>query len=203
MNAVRRGRPRDDGADTAIVAAALELIAEQGIGALTVEAVATKAGVGKTTLYRRWQGKHDLVRHAFSTLNEDLPPVPEGPVADCLADVLTGLALVARQQLPMRLFPRVIGHRRSDPETYLCFFRRVIAPRRERVRQVLEAGQRQGEVRDDVDLEHVVNVLIGPMIYQMTVLPDGSQEASMSPRELVELVLHGIAGPARELPLAR
>ena len=62
------GRPRQEGVDQTIVQATLELFVQDGYHALTVEAVAVKAGVSKATIYRRWQGKRDLVVDALATL---------------------------------------------------------------------------------------------------------------------------------------
>jgi AcrR family transcriptional regulator len=70
------GRPRDPSLDGAIRAAILRLLAEVGYGALTMDAVAAEAGVGKATIYRRWRSKEDLVVDTISDLYRDglLPP---------------------------------------------------------------------------------------------------------------------------------
>lgn len=68
-----RGRPRREGADDQILAVALEMLREHGYGALTLDAVAERAGVAKTTIYRRWPSKSALVAAALpptATLEE-------------------------------------------------------------------------------------------------------------------------------------
>ena len=70
------GRPRSADADKAIVEATLEMLADEGYYALSLEAVAARAGVGKATIYRRWPGKRELVGDALATLNEGMPEVP-------------------------------------------------------------------------------------------------------------------------------
>ena len=72
----RGGRPRDPSRDGVIRAAILRLLAEVGYGALTMDAVASEAGVGKATIYRRWRTKQDLVVDTISDLNraEAAPP---------------------------------------------------------------------------------------------------------------------------------
>jgi AcrR family transcriptional regulator len=72
----RGGRPRDPSRDGVIRAAILRLLAEVGYGALTMDAVAAEAGVGKATIYRRWRTKQDLVVDTISDLNraEAIPP---------------------------------------------------------------------------------------------------------------------------------
>lgn len=74
----RGGRPRDPSRDLAIRAAILRVLAEGGYAALTMDAVAAEAGVGKATIYRRWRSKADLVADAVTSLSETLTVVPDG-----------------------------------------------------------------------------------------------------------------------------
>jgi AcrR family transcriptional regulator len=188
----RPGRPRDESVDRAVTAAVLELVADGGLAALTVEAVAAKAGVGKATLYRRWANRDELVRDALATLNDDLPPATGTTTRERLVSLLAGMSAMKQRSLSMRVFPRLVSHRRSDPATYLCFYERVLQPRRERFLRELREGVLRGEVRSDVDLEEAVTLLVGPMLYQLTVLPPDLPAASLTPERVVDLVLSGI-----------
>src|SRR3712207_1656382 len=73
----RGGRPRDPSRDGVIRAAILRLLAEVGYSALTMDAVASEAGVGKATIYRRWRTKQDLVVDTISDLNRAEAAVPD------------------------------------------------------------------------------------------------------------------------------
>src|SRR3712207_1523222 len=73
----RGGRPRDPSRDGVIRAAILRLLADVGYGALTMDAVASEAGVGKATIYRRWRTKQDLVVDTISDLNRSEAPTPD------------------------------------------------------------------------------------------------------------------------------
>ncbi|MGY2082951.1 TetR/AcrR family transcriptional regulator [Blastococcus sp. SYSU DS0539] len=73
----RGGRPRDPSRDGVIRAAILRLLADVGYGALTMDAVAAEAGVGKATIYRRWRTKQDLVVDTISDLNRDDAQSPD------------------------------------------------------------------------------------------------------------------------------
>jgi AcrR family transcriptional regulator len=75
--ASRGGRPRDPSRDGVIRAAILRLLADVGYGALTMDAVAAEAGVGKATIYRRWRTKEDLVVDTISDLNQELATPPD------------------------------------------------------------------------------------------------------------------------------
>jgi AcrR family transcriptional regulator len=77
VRASRGGRPRDPSRDGVIRAAILRLLAEVGYGALTMDAVAAEAGVGKATIYRRWRTKHDLVVDTISDINRAVAVPPD------------------------------------------------------------------------------------------------------------------------------
>jgi AcrR family transcriptional regulator len=92
----RGGRPRDPSRDGVIRAAILSLLAEVGYGALTMDAVAAEAGVGKATIYRRWRTKEDLVVDTISEVNRSEIPLPdtgslEGDLRAMLHAVVAGI----------------------------------------------------------------------------------------------------------------
>ena len=190
---VRRGRPRSAHVDALVTSSVLELISESGLGALTIEAVANRAGVGKTTLYRRWPNKNALVLDALAHLNDSLPAVHGDSLRERLVSLLSPMQCRPSAAMPVRLMPRMISHREADPELYRCFFERVIAPRRERFLVELRAGVAAGEIRDDVDLELAVNALVGPVLYQSTVIPETHIVATSSATQLVDLLLSGLS----------
>ena len=75
--APRRGRPRSEQADRSILQAAAELLAERGLGGMSIEEVAARAGVGKTTIYRRWTSRGTLALDAFLTEFQGQQPLPD------------------------------------------------------------------------------------------------------------------------------
>src|SRR5262249_7192709 len=70
------GRPRDPEADRAILQATIELLSEEGYEGLSIESVAARAGVGKTTIYRRWPSKEPLVVDAIKAFKAPVDPMP-------------------------------------------------------------------------------------------------------------------------------
>src|SRR5262245_22575212 len=89
----RPGRPRSAQAERAIIEATLDLLAEVGIGGLSIEHVAARAGVGKATIYRRWANKDALIIDAAASLKSPLPEVPGRSIREDLkiiADVMVG-----------------------------------------------------------------------------------------------------------------
>jgi AcrR family transcriptional regulator len=156
------GRPRSIRADEAIVEAALDLIAEGAtIEALSIEAIAARAGVGKATIYRRWPGKEALLVDALRTLKGD-PPVPAGlSVRD---DLLTLLVATARRPdaRAAQIMPCLIPEMHRSP-VQLRLYQELIEPRRQAVRDVLRRGIEAGELRADLDIEVTMGLLTGAM----------------------------------------
>ena len=86
------GRPRSEKAERAIIEATLDLIGEgMGVSELSIEAIASRAGVGKTTIYRRWSNKEDLVVDALATLKAPMPRLSGTSVRDDLISWLEAL----------------------------------------------------------------------------------------------------------------
>jgi AcrR family transcriptional regulator len=187
------GRPRDEKAGFAIVAATLELLAEVGPTGLSVEEVASRAGVGKATIYRRFATKDDLVVAALASLNELLPSVsPEGPVRDALVQVVTSWWDRYDDSQSGRLFPRVFAHARTNPRMFGSFYDTVIEPRRELFRSAIRAGIAAGELRPDTDVELLTTMLIATTLYMLQIRASGRDAAPGSgPAQLVDAAIAG------------
>jgi AcrR family transcriptional regulator len=162
----RKGRPRDERIDDDITAAALEELSAGGFERFTVEAVASRAGVAKTTVYRRFPTREDLVVGALLRLNDDLPKAPPpGPVRDRLIAVLGAVRSRATSSSPGRLLMQSVGEGLHSPELAEMVHARVLAPRRQLIRDVVQAGIDSGELRSDLDPDALIPVLVGPMFY--------------------------------------
>ena len=193
----RVGRPRDPKCDVAIVGATLELLAESGYGAVTMEAVAARAGVGKATLYRRFRGKEQLVVEAVATLVEPPEPVSGASVREELVALLESFRRKAHSSLSGRVFPRLVGASIDSPELMARYRERVLAPRRERVAAVLRRGVEEGVLRPDLDVDLAIDLVIGPMAYR-NMLVSGEPPPDGLADRIVDAVLAGLARPAPE-----
>ena len=190
----QRGRPRSEEADRAIVAAALDVLAEDGASGFTVEAVASRAGVGKSTIYRRFDGSHDLLAEALSTLNDDLPAPPEGmPVREGLIAILEGIRARSSEGRSDRCLPQVMSQAHLNPELFDIYYERVVQVRRNRVRTVLSAGVANGEIRVDVDIDLLVSLFTAPMIGLMMMTPSRHRQVDdTTSAAIVDAVLTGV-----------
>jgi AcrR family transcriptional regulator len=162
-----RGRPRSEEAHRAILAATLTLLDEAGYRALTIEAVASRAAVGKTTIYRRWPSKLELVVEALHELRPPGPPEDTGSVqGDFTVFQRTQVARVADTPLP-RVAPRLISEAVGDPELHAAIMRDLIEPVRAAIREVLRRGVERGELRSDLDLDIATDVVHGTVVYRI------------------------------------
>jgi AcrR family transcriptional regulator len=188
------GRPRSVEADKAILDATLVLLAEVGPTALSVEEVASRAGVGKTTIYRRFATKDDLVVAALASLNESLPTaIAEGTVRDCLVALVTGWWAQQEDGNPSgQLFHRVLAHAKRNPQMFCSFYDQVIEPRRDVYRVVVRRGIERGELRGDTDVELMTTLIISSSVHVLQMRASGRDASPGSgPADFVDAILRG------------
>ena len=163
----KMGRPRSETARQAILRAADDLLARDGFAAVTVEAIAAQAGVGKATIYRWWPGKAAVVMDAFLLATGPCSPFPD---TGCLEEDLRGQMHLFARTLggPAGLVMRgVLAEAQSDPEAAEAFRTHYLAPRRAETRRVLERARMRGQVCSNADLETVADALYGPLLYRL------------------------------------
>ncbi len=186
------GRPRDPSCDTKIIQATLALLADDGYDGVTMEAVAARAGVGKATLYRRYAGKEALVVDALATLSDTVPRVARGDLRDDLVALVASTVRTTSSPAG-RLLPRLVSAAVDNPGLLERYRQQVITPRRRRFAEVLAAGIRSGALRVDLDVEHTIDLLVGPVLYRSLLRPD---QPPLPATEVVDALLAGIRTPA-------
>jgi AcrR family transcriptional regulator len=163
------GRPRSPEADRAILDAAIDLFIDEGYEGMTIEGVAARAGVGKTTVYRRWASKEELIVAAIDELIFEVEPLDTGSLRRDLVDLITQLQVVMSSSRAGQVFPRMVPHVAAGTPLGRVYLQRVIAPRFELLRSVLARAADRGEVPADLDPELVRGLLVGPiMIWKLT-----------------------------------
>ena len=170
-NAVRgRGRPRDPVIDRVVAEAALDLLAEHGYEGLTVEAVAQRAGVAKTTIYRRFGSKAELTAGAVMILAAAgrAPNAGAGSTRDSLVAILREVIRALRNTVAGQIIPDLVGAMPSHPELIEAFAK-FAEPRRAVFFEVLRRGVENGELRPDIDFELAADLLYGPIYYRLLV----------------------------------
>ena len=189
----RRGRPRSEAAERAIIEGALRLLEEgTSIDALSVEGVARVAGVGKATVYRRWPGGKDELLLAVVDALEEPPAEPRGDsVRDDLVTLLEWYRRVGMAKRHSAVLRTMTSHAKSHPKLWQQYHDNVIKARRETLHGVLRRGVASGELRGDIDLGLLGELFTGPMLTR-TVLHEGKDLPDGLAEQIVDSVLDGV-----------
>ena len=185
------GRPREARADRAIIAAALELMAERGVHALRMDDVADRAGVGKATIYRRYRSKEQLVTDAVGALVSEIEVPDSGSTHGDLLALMHEAVELYRGSLAARLMPTIVDEMSRNGELAAVARDRFLTARRAALRTVFERAVRRGDLRRDLDLELALDVLAGPLFYRLLVT--GGPIDERLAEGVVELILRGFA----------
>ena len=187
------GRPRSAQAHKAIIDATLELLAEEGFQGLSIEAVAARAGVGKTTIYRRWASKDELVMDAIREVQVNLSVIDTGNFRNDLVTLFkTAYQGMMAQPLLEQLVLKFIGDYQTNPEIFQVFFRQLIIPRFQRFIHMVEQGQARGEIRKDIDPALALDLVSGSLIFHWIVTRNLMLTSSTSQVEWVEQLIDAI-----------
>jgi AcrR family transcriptional regulator len=170
------GRPRSTEADAAIHSAALDLLAEVGYEALTIEAIADAAGVAKSTVYRRYPGKSQLIiaTLAWICANENPQPEPLPDTGSLEGDVVAMLQALRDKfasETKSRVVAAIAGATTRDP-ALAAAHAAFIATRRAYGRSLLERGVERGQLSPDADLEVLTDLLSATVHYRSFVSRD-------------------------------
>lgn len=197
----RRGRPRSESTEQAIVCAVLNLL-EQGfpLALISMEGVAAEAGVGKATLYRRWSNKEELLLDVLQRIEKSAPePVidPDCSAREALVIALEYLRTTTLEQRGRGSVAQLSAELRALPELHRRYHQTVIEPRRARMREVLARGVARGEIRDDVDLDLLGELIVAPMLARTLLRPGASLDDPNLSATIVDTLLQGVA-PQRD-----
>ncbi|MGY1760958.1 TetR/AcrR family transcriptional regulator [Geodermatophilus sp. SYSU D00779] len=143
----RGGRPRDPSRDGVIRAAILRLLAEVGYSALTMDAVAAEAGVGKATIYRRWRTKHDLVVDTLSDINRAIAVPPDTGSVESDARALMDLVVATVQSPAGAAIRSLLPAMQYQPTLVEAFRKGPLAVWRNAFAAMWARAEARGEVR--------------------------------------------------------
>ena len=189
------GRPRSEEAERAILDAALDLLARCGVSGLSIEAVAAHACVAKTSVYRRWSSKTELVLAALTQLKGPIAQPPGDSVRGDLLYLVRYACRSWRNAPEAQIFARLVAESDQHPEIGEQYWQRIIKPRREVMYGVLRRGIEEGLVRPDANLELMGEMLIAPVVMGR-LHENGNARSDRETEQLVDAVLAGWA-PAR------
>lgn len=197
----RKGRPRSEQTDRAILAATRASLVELGWGGLTMGHVAARAGVAKTTLYRRWPSKNELVVDAVTDVFEDLELADLGSLRADLEGVIAHVAeIVARPETQASLYA-LFAEGARDPLMRRRIRDTFIEPLKRLVREGRGRAQARGEIPPDADpaaaeaeVDLIYDVIAGTLEHRMLVSGEPVTEGWI--RRFVALLLDPLGGPS-------
>jgi TetR/AcrR family transcriptional regulator of autoinduction and epiphytic fitness len=161
--------PRVERSRRVILEAVLDELGAVGYGALTIEGVAARAGVGKSTIYRHWSGKLDLVEDAFRTLKAPVQAPETGTLRERVVGLLEQVACLVEESTYSTCMPALIEAAERDPQVR-DLHRRFSAERRAVLVELLRDAVKDGELPADTDPELLGDALLGSILLRRLML---------------------------------
>jgi len=165
------GRPRSAKSHQAMLQAALELLGEVGYEAMSIEAIATRAGVGKTTIYRRYNTKEELVADAIETIREEVVIPDTGSLWSDLDRLIENAAQITLTPLGRKAVGMIISSASSHSGFAQIYWTKYLQPRRTAFAIVIDRAKVRNEVASDCDAELVFDIMSGIMLYALIFEP--------------------------------
>ncbi|MGI8420592.1 MAG: TetR/AcrR family transcriptional regulator [Candidatus Levyibacteriota bacterium] len=165
------GRPRSTEAHQAMLQATLELLAEVGFDAMSIDAIATRAGVGKPTIYRRYSGKEELVADAIESVRQDVVIPDTGNLWSDIDELIKNAAQISLSPLGRKTVAMIISSASSNSQFAEIYWTKYLQPRRQAFAVVLERAKARNEIQADLDPGLVFDSMSGIMLYALIFQP--------------------------------
>ena len=163
----KAGRPRSEAARLAILQAAQDLLEQGGLPAVTMEGVAARAKVGKPTVYRHFNNRHELAMAALMQASRgEVPSAPDTDPLLALKQQLFGIAALFESPTG-RFVTSVLASGHGETEISKAFRSHFVQARRDYGRALLQHAVDRGEIRPETDLEATVDQLYGAIFYRL------------------------------------
>jgi AcrR family transcriptional regulator len=165
-----RGRPRSGAAHAAILSAAIALTREVGYDALSIEGIAERAGVGKTTIYRHWPSKELVIAEAIGGIVRRIPQPELGGVRAEVRQLMRSVTAMYRDPATGALLSGLVAAMARSAIVADAVRAGFHGLMRDALRQVLRRGITRGELRRTTDVELALDMLAGPLFYRYLML---------------------------------
>jgi len=188
----QRGRPRSQKAQQAVLDAAAELLLTNGLSAVSMDAVAERAGVSKATIYRWWPTKETLALDALYTEWAAARPSPRdtGSLRGDLLSLLRPWAKLAGGRPYGRVVAALLAEAQTDPTFAAEYRRRLVEPRRDQARAIFNRAIERGEIPEDTRTDVALDLIYGSLYHRM--LHGHAPLNDRFVRDVVDLALGGI-----------
>ena len=165
------GRPRSVKSHQAMLKAALELLGEVGFEAMSIEGISTRAGVGKSTIYRRYSSKEELVADAVESIRQDLVIPNTGNLWDDLDELVENAAQITLTPLGRQTVAMIISSACSNSQFARIYWTKYLQPRREAFAVVIERAKTRNEIQINLDPGLVFDSMSAIMLYALIFPP--------------------------------
>ncbi len=165
------GRPRSVESHQAMLLATLALLVEIGFDAMSIEAIAARAGVGKTTIYRRYASKEELVVDAIENVREEVLIPNTGNLWDDIDALIENAAQITLSPLGRQTVAMIVSSASSNSQFAQIYWTKYLQPRRQAFAVVLERAKARNEVQPEIDPDLVFDIMSGVMLYTLIFSP--------------------------------
>lgn len=183
-----QGRPRSIESHRAILKATIKLLGEVGYERMSIEGIASRAKVGKSTIYRRYKGKEELVADAIESIREEVVIPDTGNIWTDINALIENAARISLNPLGRQAVAMIISSASSNSEFARIYSEKYLQPRKEAFAVVIERAKTRKEVRVDLDANFVFDVMSGMMLYGL-IFPPTSETWEKYVRRAVEAVI--------------
>jgi AcrR family transcriptional regulator len=165
------GRPRSIKSHQAMLQATLELLAEVGFDVMSIDAIASRAGVGKTTIYRRYASKEELVADAIENIREEIVIPDTGNLQGDIDALIQNAAQITLSPLGRQTVAMIISSASSNAQFAQIYWTKYLQPRQKTFAIVLERAKARNEVPIDLDSDLVFDAMSAIMLYALIFQP--------------------------------
>jgi AcrR family transcriptional regulator len=165
------GRPRSIQSHQAMLQATLELLAEVGFEVMSIEAIAARAGIGKTTIYRRYSSKAELVADAIESIREEIVIPDTGNLQGDIDALIQNAAQITLNPLGRQTVAMIIGSAASNTQFAQIYWTKYLEPRRQTFAIVIERAKARAEISTDLDPDLVFDTMSAIMLYALIFQP--------------------------------
>lgn len=194
----KAGRPRSEESRRAILDATRRLLTHMPVSKISIEAIAKKAGVGKTTIYRWWPNKQSVVMEAVF-----LQPGFQNIMPKSLAPfegVRTQVEKLVRQLTGKngRIVAEIVGECQGDIEILKALVKNFFQDRYNSLAYYIQKGKHEGDFHENIDIEVAIDVILGPIIFR---LMSGQNLDEAFSKKLCDMLRGSLCVPAVQMPM--
>jgi AcrR family transcriptional regulator len=184
----KQGRPRSAASHQAMLQATLALLAEVGFEAMSVEGIAARAGVGKTTIYRRYSGKEELVAAAIEQTRAEVVIPNTGKLWNDMDALVQQSAQITLSPIGRQAVAMIVSSAAGNAQFAQIYWDKYLEPRRAAFAIVIERAKARKEIPADLDPGLVFDAMSGIMLYAL-IFPPSTESWSCYVRRALQLLL--------------